>query len=67
MCQLCSEDPKERTAYRERISHQADQLRRLALVFDQLAEGRIKPHSLDMQVIQKTSRSVVNFLVDDWI
>ena len=67
MCGLCSDDKKEREMEVKNTVWQAKQLRQLALHLDGLASGSIKPHSKETKIISVTARSILRFIVEDWI
>jgi hypothetical protein len=67
MCDLCDEDQKVvNSAYRS-ARLLADDLRRLASHYDNVASGRIKPHTDEAAKPQSIANSVIRMLVERWV
>ncbi len=67
MCGLCSSDPSERDKERRAMHNSAERLRRLAKLYDGLASGEINPHSEKAKDVGLAAKSVIRFLVDEWV
>jgi len=67
MCDLCDEDQKVvNSAYRS-ARLLADELRQLAKHYDEVASGRIKPHTDEAIKPQSLANSVIRMLVQRWV
>ncbi len=67
MCDLCDEDQKVvNSAYRS-ARLLADDLRRLASHYDNVASGKIKPHTVEAAKPQSLAYSVIRMLVQRWV
>lgn len=67
MCNLCSDDPKEREAERRKMHSQATRLRELATDMDAMADGYRKPHTQDGELLALKAQSAIRFLVEDYL
>ena len=67
MCDLCDEDQKvvNSACMSERLL--ASYLRELALHCDNVASGRIKPHTDEAHKPQAIANSVIRMLVQRWV
>lgn len=67
MCDFCDEDQKVvNSAYRS-AKLLADDLRELALHYDNVASGRIKPHTDKAGKPQSLANNVIRKLVQRWV
>jgi len=67
MCDLCDEDQKVvNSAYRS-ARLLADELRQLANHYDEVASGRIKPHTSEANRADALARNVIRMLVQRWV
>jgi hypothetical protein len=67
MCDLCDEDQRVvNSAYRS-ATLLADDLRELAKHYDEVASGRIKPHTDEAAKPQSLANNVIRKLVQRWV
>jgi len=62
MCELCSGDLGRAAAEK-----MADRLTRLAADYRNLSAGRVKPHTEATKAIAERAKTIVRYLVDEWI
>lgn len=67
MCDLCSSDKEERKSHQDYLISQAEALTRLANSLRGLAFGRIEPHSDEAARIGLNCKSVIRYLVSEWL
>jgi len=67
MCELCSNDPTERTAARDSHYAFASALNELADKYRALGSGDIKPHTDKAKVIGIQACAVIRRLVEEWV
>jgi len=67
MCDLCSQDKNIKSAAVDHHHHVADLLRRAANTYDQLAYGRLKPHTDDLKRESEICKSIIRVLVEDFV
>jgi hypothetical protein len=67
MCQLCSTEITEKTTAREAQRYIAARLRMLANMLDEVANGKIKPHSDDGVEVSRYALAVVKSLMEEWV
>lgn len=67
MCKLCSKDDGERKAAKEEAAYRAKQFEEMAYVERRLAAGVLKPHSEDAKFSSATARSLIRYLVEEWM
>ena len=65
MCDLC--DSATQKKEKERLLEQAATMRRFATSLEQLAVGYILPHSDSACRMKDPAKTIVKFLVDEWI
>lgn len=65
MCGLCSVDQQERNSERDALAAKADRIEELAVMLRQMSRGHIKPHS--DSGISPLARSIIRYLVDEWM
>jgi hypothetical protein len=64
MCELCNPVTAERE--KDKLRGQADTLVTLSNKLRQLANGEIKPHSPQAELIALKARACIRSLVEDW-
>jgi len=67
MCQLCSNDKKERDADKARLKEQAERLEKMAAHLRALAAGQIKPHGVYSESYTLIARNAIRYLVEEWM
>ena len=67
MCVLCSQDKDIQQKAKDHHHHVADLLRRAANTYDQLAYGRLKPHTDDLKRESEIFKSIIRVLVEDFV
>jgi uncharacterized protein YifE (UPF0438 family) len=67
MCDLCSPVPEEQTAAIQETRRNALILQRMADRLNDLAAGRIQPHSPDAKHMVSLARSIIYYLVTEWM
>lgn len=67
MCDLCSAVPEEQTAAIQETRRNALILQRMADKLNDLAAGRIQPHSQDARHMASLARSIIYYLVTEWM
>jgi hypothetical protein len=67
MCDLCDEDQKVRDSAMRSARLLADELRQLASHYDNVARGRIKPHTDEASKPQSLANNVIRMLVQRWV
>jgi hypothetical protein len=67
MCRLCSKNEIERKAAQAEARTQADMLERMARIERGFADGSIEPHSDAIQKEAVIARSLIRYLVNDWM
>jgi len=67
MCELCSQDPKERQAAISRHLSISDSLSDLSRDYEYLARGIKKPHTEEAKRISERAISLIRILVEDWL
>lgn len=67
MCGLCSDDLGERENEKRRNQYLAADLRRMADKIEQLADGKIKPHSEDAKNMSYIAHGLIRELVAEWM
>lgn len=64
MCEICSMSKEDR----EKAYHyRAEQLRRFAVNLYQLGNGAVQPHSPETRNMAESAKSLIKFLVEDWL
>ena len=67
MCDLCSDDPKERQAAIKRHLSIAESLSNLSKDYEYLARGIKNPHTEEAKMIGQRAYSLIKILVEDWL
>jgi hypothetical protein len=68
MCELCSDNEHERKMAQDGCHLAARQLRRMACYYENLADGRTKPHDHDAITAAKhDARFIAKRMVDEWL
>jgi transposase len=65
MCDLCNSMTEDRA--RAELRNEAERLRRLAVMLDNMADGRIRPHTDSAETLGSIARNVIRYLVDEWM
>lgn len=66
MCNLCGNND-EREKEKRYMEYQADALRDLAELLNNVANGRIAPHSDKAKDISIMARNSIRYLVEEWM
>ena len=67
MCELCSENDKERHDGRKHLEYQAEQLEEMATHLRRLSDGVVKPHSEAAKIGGVMARAIVRYLVAEYV
>ena len=67
MCDLCDEDQKVRDSAMKSAKLLADDLRRLVCHYEDVASGRIKPHTVEAAKPEPLAHKVIRTLVQQWL
>ena len=67
MCRLCSKDKIEVDAAREYARMRADEFEAMAWTERGLANGTIQPHSDQAKSASAMARSLIRYLVEEWM
>ena len=65
MCRLC--DKEERPKAREEYRQRAQELNDLAYQYLRIVDGKIEPHTDKMKTVGLLAKSIIRFLVNDWL
>jgi hypothetical protein len=64
VCELCSPDKE---AVSRGLEMRAEQLERMAAFMRAMGSGRIRPHTKETEPISIMARTLLRFLVEDWL
>lgn len=67
MCDLCSPVAEERTKAVQETKRNALLLQKMADKLNDLAAGRIQPHSQDARHMATLAHSIIYYLVTEWM
>lgn len=67
MCELCEIDPVKLKVAREGNRRTAEALRHLAVLYEDLAAGRVMPHTDYLQAYAYTARRIIRVLVEEYV
>lgn len=67
MCDMCSSDEQDRIKARRHHQNVAAECRRLSLLLEEYAAGKLKPHTNDIDSLERYARTVIQNLVADWL
>ncbi len=65
MCDLCNEETK--ALAKEHMKYLAIRMRELSRLYDDMASGKVKPHSEQAKNMSYTARMLVRELVAEWV
>ena len=67
MCRLCGGTPEERAKAAEYERARATELRRMAAHIERLANGHVEPHGEEAARYAEKARSIIRYLVMEWM
>lgn len=67
MCNLCSSNEEERLKEKRYMEYQAGNLHELAGLIEDVANGRIDPHSDKANDVSIRAHNSIRYLVENWM
>lgn len=67
MCGLCSDDERQRADAIASAEDFVHRLEKLATLYKNVLDGRVKPHTEEFIKGGSTARAVIRDLVEDWV